>query len=149
MAAAKPYATAESVSRIAASLAPRTSIRSNRASASILRPGPPSAFIHVVDTSRLGWFREFRRVLPRPTATVVKPEAQAARSEQLAGADTHPLSFEAYGLIRGWAILVLELTGTRTRAVMTHPGLKPTPSRPRCGSRVRSGEEMAAARASV
>lgn len=47
--------------------------------------------------SRLGWFREFRRVLPRPTATVVRPEAQAARSEQLAGADTHPLSFDDNG----------------------------------------------------
>ena len=38
--------------RIVASLAPRTSIRLKRACASILRPGPPSAFSHVVGSSR-------------------------------------------------------------------------------------------------
>jgi hypothetical protein len=36
---------------IVASLAPGTSMRSNRASASILRPGPPSARCHVVGNS--------------------------------------------------------------------------------------------------
>ena len=63
MAAANPCATAASVRWIVTSLAPRTSIRLNRASASILRPDPRSR------ARRAGRSRRARLVSwPPPTA---------------------------------------------------------------------------------